>query len=88
MRAASGGRRNIELVPLLEAMADDPKVWFEEMMSDAEDLPRVNTYGLSPADEALGVLRYMINELHRDMINGQEAGTAFGFNVNRETVGH
>lgn len=88
MQAASGGRRKVPLVATLEGMAEDPKVWFEEMMADADDLPQVNTYGLSPAAEALGVLRYMINELHRVTVNGQEAGTALGFNVNREWVGH
>ncbi len=88
LRAASGGRRNMPLVPLLDAMAVDPKAWLEQMTGDAEEWFRENLYGLPPADDALGVLRNMIDELHRDAINGQQAGTPLRFNVNRETVGH
>ena len=88
LQAASGGRRTIPLVATLEGMAEDPKAWLEQMARDAEEYFRVNLYGLPPADDALGVLRRMIDELHRDMVTGQEAGTALGFNVNREWVGH
>ena len=64
---------SIPLVPLLEAMGDDPRDWGRSPAADALD--------------ALGILRHMIEEVNRPMVNGQEAGTALGFNVNRDGIG-
>jgi hypothetical protein len=37
-QAASGGRRNVPLVPSLAAMGDDPRLWGMEVHGDGCDL--------------------------------------------------
>jgi hypothetical protein len=78
LRAASGGRRNMPLVPVLVSLFD-PMAWLEIMANDAEEWRRENLYGWPPPET-----RSTVRIARIDL----EAGAALGFNVNSDAVGH